>query len=117
MNWFAVAWFPVPLAAATVLWCLAVRSGRPSAFFGSWIGGSAGLAFGGLVAGDWITALGGAVTLIVAVIAWWLNRRKRKRSLRAIGGKARALLAKVVAKAREAGKPRVLRPVPQGAGA
>ena len=48
---------------------------------------------------------------------WWRKGRKRKRNtLGMIGYKARAALAALVRKAREAAKPRpVLRPVPGGA--
>jgi membrane protein implicated in regulation of membrane protease activity len=105
---------PIPLAAA--LWRATARSRWPSGFFGTWIGGSAGLTFGAVVTGDWITMIGGPLNLIIAVIAWWLSRRKRKRAPRSYGAKSRALLARITAGAREAGKPRVLRPVPQAAG-
>jgi hypothetical protein len=56
--------------------------------------------------------------LVLAVVMWWLSRRKRKRSAKLIGAKSRALLAAVVARMRGAAKPRpVLRPVPGGSGA
>jgi membrane protein implicated in regulation of membrane protease activity len=55
------------------------------------------------------------VTTAILVWAWWRYRRRRDRSPRAYGAKSRALIAALVAKAREATQPRpVLRPVPQG---
>jgi hypothetical protein len=63
--------------------------------------------------------LAGLNALFAVVQAWlWRNdRRKRKRTLAALGNKARALIASMVKRAREAAKPRpVLRPLPQPAG-
>lgn len=57
-------------------------------------------------------------SLLLAVFLWWLSRRRRKRAPKAMGAKARALIAAMVRKARESAKPRpVLRPVPGGSGA
>ena len=78
------------------------------------------LAAGSLIAGvadaadgDWP---GSAFSFaIVALLGWDWWRRNRKRSPRSYGAKARALLAALVRKAREAAKPRpVLRPAPGG---
>lgn len=85
--------------------------------------------------GDWPIATGDAVYAVAMALehqwfiaAWFVlltawviwshhhNRRKRKRAPALFGYKARARLAAVVRKAREATKPRpVLRPVPGGA--
>lgn len=63
---------------------------------------------------DWLAS---AIALAVAAFWFWIwrrNRGNRKRSLRALGNKARARLA---AMARNMPKPGpVLRPVPQGSG-
>lgn len=61
-------------------------------------------------------AVGVVSTILGAVMWWWLSRRKRRRSAKLIGAKSRARLAAVVARMREAAKPRqALRPVPGGA--
>ena len=63
------------------------------------------------LAGSWFGAAWNAVLLVV-LIAWdWRDRRGRK-AARQLGAKSRALLAAVVAKAREAGTP-----LPEGVGA
>jgi hypothetical protein len=63
----------------------------------------------------WLTCLGGLASGGLALFFWWLSRRRRKRAPKAYGAKARALLAKLVRRAREAAPRRVLRrpmPVP-----
>lgn len=64
---------------------------------------------------DWAgAAINGPLGLFFLWL-WW-NRRKRDRAKRALGAKAKALIAGMTRKVREAGKPRrVLRPVPGGA--
>ena len=56
-----------------------------------------------LIAGYWAAAGFCAVTLALLLGDWW--RRKGKSVARQLGAKSRALLAAVVAKAREAGTP------------
>ena len=79
--------------------------------------GFALMAAGAAYAHQWLPAAIAAVTtLVLAWIAgryWW---RKRRRALRALGGKALARLAAMLGTLRDRVRPRqVLRPVPGGA--
>jgi hypothetical protein len=68
------------------------------------------------IAGEFVPAAISAFHVMLALVLWWLSRRRRKRAPKLAGAKSRALLAAVVAKLRESLKPRpVLRPVPGGA--
>lgn len=75
------------------------------------------VAFG--VLGWWPLAAVSGVMAAWCAWDWWRNRRKgRRRAARLAGYKARAALARLAQRAREAARPRpVLRPVPQGGGA
>ncbi len=64
----------------------------------------------------WPAMLAALAGTAVAVIAWWLSRRRRKRAPRMYGAKSRALVAACVRRMRGTARPRpVLRPVPGGA--
>jgi len=64
---------------------------------------------------QWVAAIAAAVVLAVILLILWRTRRRR-RAPRAYGYKARALIAALARKAREAARPRpALRPVPGGA--
>ena len=75
--------------------------------------GNLAIAAGNFLIHNWIwVGLNGACALW-CLIDWWRDRRKRKRALRALGAKSRALLAALARKAREVAQPRpVLRPAP-----
>jgi len=110
--WAAVC-FAFPPAFAR--WILRAPAGS-TRFFGEWacfgfcaVPGSVLTAHG---AADWVNVASWAASGLTGLILWWWSRRKRKRSLKALGHKARARLA---AMARNMPKPGpVLRPVPQG---
>lgn len=91
------------------------RLGSYRGLLGAWFAASLSPLIGGLIAGRWLVVAGGAVNMII--VAWLWNRRKRrKRAPRLAGYKARAALAKLLQRAREAARPRpVLRPAPGGA--
>lgn len=83
-------------------------------FLLQWAAGGTGGMLASLGQGDWRDAAAFGSSGLLALILWWRSRRKRrKRSLKALGHKARARLA---AMARNMPRPApVLRPVPQGA--
>ena len=61
-------------------------------------------------------AVGAGASFLIALAIWWWRRKDRKRAARELGYKARARLAAVVRRAREAAQPRpVLQPQRQGA--
>lgn len=62
-------------------------------------------------------AAGGGISLMIALAIWlWRRREGRKRAPKALGYKARALVAALVQRAREAAQPRpVLKPQRGGA--
>lgn len=91
---------------------MALGIARPGSRLNGWrafvIGSAAGGALGGLLSGRWDEVGLCAAALAVLARDWW-NRRGR-RVAKALGEKSRAVLAAVVAKAREAGTP-----LPEGA--
>ena len=109
---YALTWPP----AWAFCWAAVSRHhGRPGPVFGeAWTFGGLGVVLG--FAGQWPENAIGAVQVAVGAWLWLRGRRKRRRAPRAYGAKSRALVAALVAKAREAARPRpVFRPVP-GAG-
>lgn len=80
-------------------------------FFSHWALGAAGMTAGTVIAGAWPEAASSGASVLLALVLWWYSRRKRKRSLRQLGNKARARLA---AMARNMPRPSP-RLVPQGA--
>lgn len=60
-------------------------------------------------------ATGGAVSLLVALIIRWFNRRRRDRAAKFIGAKSRAIRDALVRRMRELAPRPVLQPVPHGA--
>ena len=102
---------------AFALHLLARRSSVRFSFFAAWWGGAGVPMVVNSVAGNWGIADWEATSLGVGIAAWlWWRRRRKDRAPRAYGAKSRALIAALVAKAREATKPRpVLRPAPGGA--
>lgn len=116
---FALAWPPVFAFARAVI-LRALRTGRPwaVAVAEGWTGAGIGvvltLAFAG--AGHWPGMALGAAQVAVGAWLWRRGRRGRRRAPRAYGAKSRALVAVLVAKARDAARPRpALRPVPGAA--
>lgn len=117
---FALAWPPVfAFARAAVL--RAFRLGRPwaVAVAAGWTAGGVGvvltLAHAGARA-HWPGMALGAAHVAFGAWLWRRGGRGRRRAPRAYGAKSRALVAAVVAKARDAARPRpVLRPVPGAA--
>ena len=109
----AAAAFVAPLLIA---WTYSALS-RYFTFTGTWVSSAAGGILGGTVL-SWQPAwLAGSVASLVAAVAAWFYRRKRKDpAARQFGAKSRARIAALVARVREAAKPRrVLRPMPGGA--
>lgn len=83
-----------------------------------WAPGFSLWAAAALMAGVWWLAAFYGVFAALAAWGWWDDRRKRRRkhAARSLGYKARARIASLARKAREAARPRrVLRPVPGGA--
>lgn len=112
---WAFAFPPLLTLAGRLVLHLPVRSPR---FFPHWAQAAAGgLAFsliGCLASGEtWTYPASSGASGLLALILWWLSRRKRKRSLKALGHKARARLAAMLRSMPKPGP--VLRPVPQGA--
>jgi len=112
----AIFWVAVCFASppAFARWIFRAQPGT-TRFYGEWacagfcgVPGSALTAHG---AGEWATVAAWGVSGLTGLVLWWWSRRKRKRSLKAIGGKARARLAAMVRN-----MPRLSpRLVPQGA--
>jgi len=85
---------------------------RPGSSLGGWrptvFGAAVGGLAGGILSGRWDEVAFCAAALAVLARDWW-NRKGRKVA-RQLGAKGRAVLAAVVAKARDAGTP-----LPEGA--
>lgn len=114
-HWLWLAWAVASPPVASFGWHMLLRS-SVAAFLGGWLAASAGGIIVGSIERDVYWGSGSAVSCVICVAAWWWRKRRgRKRAPRAYGAKSRALLAALVRKAREAGKPRPsLRPVPGG---
>lgn len=94
----------------------ALRTRAPMNWLGAWLGGTVGNVCAGLSERDWLLIAGGCASALAAAAVWWYRRRDRKRAPKALGEKSRALVAALVARAREAARPRpVLRPQREGA--
>lgn len=97
---------------------LVLRPSTRTRFFGHWacagFGGTVTSSFAAALDKGWLYVAAFGVSGLLGLILWWLSRRKRKRSLKALGSKARARLAAMVKNMPTPGP--VLRPVPQGAG-
>jgi hypothetical protein len=94
---------------ASYAWCRALKRLR-GWFWQGWIWSAS---LGGVtwaIQGQWPWAVLDAANAGVAIVLWWLSRRRRKRAPRAYGEKSAALVAALVAKVREAARPR---PVPR----
>lgn len=111
--------FALPPAAAGGMLALVCRSVPAERFLRSWFYCAAGaLASVSLCllpllgASDWRPRLLGAAASVAAALAarWW--RRKGRRAMKAIGGRARAVFAVIARTLRETAQPR---PVPQHA--
>jgi hypothetical protein len=74
-----------------------------------WRGGWSGLLVGagGIVVGVARPGVVGVLDIAtgVACIVMWLNRRRRDRARRAIGGKGRAIIAAMIGRMRQAAQP------------
>jgi hypothetical protein len=118
---FVAIWLGVVLCVAYMVArrrgnnAMAARLDSPS----DWllITGDSLYAAGAFLRGDW--AAGAFFAAMAALIAWrwWRRRRKRRRNAPGLAGyKARAALARLAQRARDAAQPRpVLRPAPGGA--
>lgn len=84
-------------------------------FFAQWawggLGGTITSALSAIGTGEWVIVASFGASALTGTVLWWYSRRKRKRSLRQLGNKARARLA---AMARNMPRPSP-RLVPQGA--
>jgi hypothetical protein len=87
-----------------------VRRRYRARFYQGWIGAAVGGGVTWAIQGQWLWAAIDMANVGVAVVLWWLSRRRRKRAPRAYGAKSRALVAALVRKARENARPR---PVPR----
>ena len=110
---YALAWPPV--------WAFGYpavrrRLGTSRAAFGeTWTCGGAGVVLTGAGFGQWLEIVIGLAQVAIGIWLWRRGRRGRRRAPRAYGAKSRALVAVLVAKARDAARPRpALRPVPGG---
>jgi hypothetical protein len=104
-----------PLGSACAAWWVPPRRDWRF-FYRGWITAGIAETVIALVSGQWPVMLAALAGTAVAVVAWWLSRRRRRRVPRAYGTKSKALVAALVRRAREAAVPRpVLRPVPEGA--
>lgn len=119
MDWLGLA-SGVTIPPVSALGIHLLLRGPLRAFFGAWLGCSAGGGVLALADGDTSYSAGCAISVVICVAAWWWwHRRQRRRdALGWLGYKARAALATLVQRAREAAQPRPIRhPVPQGAAA
>jgi len=111
ISW-SLAWPPVWAVCWRPLIRCIIRREPTGSFWGQWVSAAAWTVGTQAFISGWGTAVA-AVNLVFGAVMWWLSRRRRKRAPRAYGAKSRALLAAVVAKMREAAKPRpVFKPVP-----
>ena len=95
------------------VWLLRHRSWN---FYGGWMSSAIGGAIGWALSGSWGLVALDAANALLAVFLWWLSRRRKRRAPRAYGVKTKLLIAAMVARMREALKPRpALRPAPGGA--
>ena len=112
--------------AVSLFWCMTLsllsRGRRVDLTFGwfiaGWLASAAGGIVGSLVTRDWAWGAGAAVSLAIALAAWWWRRSgRRKRATAWLGAKSKAARDALVKRAREsAPRPRqVLRPAPNGA--
>jgi len=109
---YALAWPPT----WALLWTVIRRAWRliPSwANAGyAWMCAGGGVVIG-FILGPWPCVVIGAAHVAIGAWLWRRGRRGRRRAPRAYGAKSRALVAALVARARDASTPRpVLRPVP-----
>jgi hypothetical protein len=110
---FGLLWPPV----YALIW-RAFGSRGAVKFWEHWFWGGVGVIVGSASVLDFPELAVGVVQLVFGAVMWWLSRRKRKRSAKLAGAKARALVASLVRSMRERAVPRpVLRPVPGGSGA
>lgn len=98
MSWLLLCAAHFAVSPAVVaLGCAATRHRlRTARFYGRWavIAGSEVLF--SLPFRSWEWTAGDALSFVVALILWWLSRRKRKRAAKMLGAKARALRGKLV---------------------
>jgi hypothetical protein len=115
---YALAWPPVFAFGWTAIISRALRLGPlPALSVGeSWVCGGLSVVYAFAFGGPWSCAVIGAAHVAIGVWLWRRGRRGRRRAPRAYGAKSRALVAALVAKARDAAAPRpVFRPVPGAA--
>lgn len=62
-------------------------------FYAQWALGALAAAGGAAMGRGWLNAAAFGASGLVGLILWWNSRRKRKRSLKLLGAKARARLA------------------------
>jgi hypothetical protein len=105
-----------PIAGGFVL--MSVRARRNSVAEAAW-DLAAAVSYTALIplnalTGDWPGAVLAAFLAVFAWVVWWVDRhgRRKRRSLKALGSKARARLASMLRNMPRPGP--VLRPVPQG---
>jgi hypothetical protein len=108
--WVAVSFAFPPLFARFVVRARGTRFFSSWAFAGFCAAGTGSL--GALVGGGWPNIAGFGASGLLGLVLWWNSRRKgRRKALRLLGGKARAVLA-AMARNMPRLSPRL---VPQGA--
>jgi hypothetical protein len=91
------------------------RTLRPAGwqFYFQWACTDLGGSVSALVSSEWLhLAAWGSSGLLALVLWWWSRRKGRRKTLRLLGGKARAVLAAMAGNMPKPGS--ALRPVPQG---
>lgn len=77
--------------------CVSRLPARDPRFLMRWaragFGGTATASIAAVAAGGWLYAASYGASGLLALILWWWSRHRRKRSLKALGAKARARLA------------------------
>jgi hypothetical protein len=110
MTWLLLSGFVLDVCGI-----IAAITGKEQRAWGLLLAGNALGAVAQFDRHSWLLCAANAVCAVVCAWKLWRGRRRRKRAPRAYGAKSRALIARLVRKAREAARRRpVLRPVPQG---
>ena len=119
-DWAAIVWavtWPPSLAVICAIMRHAMRR-PPSAtdFWENWGIGAGGCIIGAVMSWDLLDLAVAGGQAVLAVIMWWLSRRRKRRAPKVAGARARAIIAAMARTMRERSRPRpVLRPQRQGA--
>src|ERR1700722_11884444 len=93
----AVGSFAFPPVWAFIMTRIGLASRSRREFLARWalggFGGAVTSTIAALLDGGGLYPLSFGASGLVGLVLWWLSRRKRRRSLKALGGRARARLA------------------------